>query len=161
MHIAVCQGVPVKLCAYISPYNLKWAYIERDICVVSAEFSVDSSAAQCGIPGQPQSSDEIMIREVIDKSVNGFNGVNQSVEKIRLSYLVKYSINDVHPQRKSIAISKIKKAMEYIIPRINVTNDLKTYDQYLQSEKLDDDKDYKKNFKAWRTYIQDKLTPKK
>merc|ERR1740124_655 len=35
------------------------------------------------------------------------------------------------------------------------TNDLKLYDQYLQSEKLDHD-NYK-NFKAWLTYIQDEL----
>merc|ERR1740124_1335447 len=99
-----------------------------------------------------------MIREVIDKSVNGFNGVNQSVEKIRLSYLAKYPMNDVDPRFKSSAISQIKKAIECIIPRINVTNNLKTYDQYLESEKLNDDEDDEvKNFKAWTMYIQDKL----
>ena len=149
----------MKLCAYISPNNLKYAYLEEDTCVASAEFSVDSSAARCGIPGQPQSSDEIMIREVIDKSVNGFNGVNQSVENIRLSYLAKYPVNKFRCYGdRSGAIRKIKKAIEYIIPRINVTNDLKTYDQYLQSEKLNDDEDM--NFKAWTMYIQDKLKPK-
>merc|ERR1740124_775136 len=155
MHFAVCQGVPVKLCAYISPKALEYALLHEDTCVASAEFSVDSCAARCGIPGQPQSSDEIMIREVIDKSVNGFNGVNQSVERIRLSYLAKYPINN---NFKSEAIRKIKEAMEYIIPRINVTNNLKTYDQYVQSEKSNDDENM--NFKAWTMYIQDKLTPK-
>merc|ERR1740124_2055812 len=115
MHIAVCEGVPVKLCAYISPDDLQYGRLEEDTCVASAEFSVDSSAARCGIPEQPQSSDEIMIREVIDKSVNGFNGVNQSVKKIRLSYLAKYPINDVDQNFKTEAISKIKKAIEYII----------------------------------------------
>merc|ERR1740124_1618513 len=103
MHIAVCQGVPVKLCAYISEEDLDYGRVYKDTCVASAEISVDSSAARCGIAGQPQSSDEIMIREVIDKSVNGFNGINEAVENIRLSYLVKYPINDVHPQRKSTA----------------------------------------------------------
>merc|ERR1740124_1086557 len=158
MHIAVCQSVPVKLCAYISPSDLRYADLHEDTCVASAEFSVDSSAARCGIKGKPKGADEIMIREVIDKSVNGFNGVNQSVERIRLSYLAKYPINDVRQVCKSKAISQIQKAMEYIIPRINVTNDLKTYDQYLQSEKLNDDEDDEvKKFEAWSKYIQDKL----
>merc|ERR1740124_604084 len=160
MHIAVCRGVPVKLCAYISPMSLKYAALQKDICVASAEFSVDSSAARCGIPGQPQSSDEIMIRKVIDKSANGFNGVNQSVEQIRLSYLAKYPMNNVDYNTfyKSKAIIEIKKAIEYIIPRINVTNDLKTFDQYLESEKLNDDEDDEvKKFEAWLMYIQDKL----
>merc|ERR1740124_447927 len=90
MHFAVCQGVPVKLCAYISENDLLYARLDKDTCVASAELSVDSSAARCGKPGETQSSDEIMIRKVIDKSVNGFNGVNESVEKIRMSYLAKY-----------------------------------------------------------------------
>jgi len=147
--------VPVKLCAYISPNALKWGRVHEDTCVASAKISVDSSAARCGIAGQPQSSDEIMIREVIDKSVNGFNGVNQAVETIRLSYLAKYPINDVYSGDRSGAIRKIKEAIECTIPRTNLRHDLKIYDQYLQSEKLDDDED--KNFTAWLTYIQDKL----
>merc|ERR1740124_1820044 len=77
MHFAVCQGVPVKLCAHISPESLEFGRVHEDTCVASAKFSVDSSAARCGIPGQPQSADEIMIRKVIDKSGNGFNGVNE------------------------------------------------------------------------------------
>ena len=56
---------------------------------------------------------------------------------------------------KSDAIYKIKEAIECIISRTNLRNDLKTYDQYLQNEKLNDDED--KNFEAWLTYIQDKL----
>ena len=150
----------MKLCAYIIPESLRNGRVHEDTCVASAKFSVDSSAARCGIPAQPQSSDEIMIREVIDKSVNGFNGVNESVENIRLSYLEKYPIDDFKWYGdKSGAICKIKEAIECIIPRINVRNDLKTYDQYLQSEKLNDDED--KNFKAWTTHIQDKLIPTK
>ena len=93
MHFAVCQDVPVKLCAYISSESLTYGRVHEDTCVTSAKFSVDSSAARCGIAGQPQSSDEISIRKVIDKSVHGFNGVNQSVENIRLSYLVKFPLN--------------------------------------------------------------------
>merc|ERR1740124_1197104 len=95
------------------------------------------------------------IHEVIGKSVNGFNGVNESVERIRLAYLAKYPMNDVRPSFQSGAISKIKKAIECTIPRTNLRNDLKSYDQYLQSEKLNDDEE--KNFKAWTTHIQDKL----
>ena len=156
MHQAVCQGVPVKLCAYISPDDLKHGRLHGDSCVARALDRVDSSAARCGKPDEPVRTDEIMIREVIDKSVNGFNGVNQSVENIRLSYLAKYPINDVQWYGdKSGAVRKIKKAIECIIPRINGKNDLNIYDQYLQSEKLNDDED--KNFKAWLTYIQDKL----
>ena len=153
----------MKLCAYISSDDLMFGRVYKDTGVTSAKLSVDSSAARCGIPSQPQSSDEITIREVIDKSVNGFNGVNQSVENIRLSYLAKYPINDVYVYRRPKAIRIIKEAIENIIPRINVTNDLKTHDQYLQSEKLNDDEDgdgdtYEdQNFKAWTTYIQDKL----
>ena len=158
MHIAVCQGVPVKLCAYISPDDLMWGNIHEDTCVASAEFSVDSSAARCGIPGQPQSSDEIMIQKVIDKSVNGFNGVNQSVEDIRLSHLAKYPTDLVYSDLRSGTIRKIKEEIEFIMPRTSVRNDLKTYDQYLQSEKLNDED---KNFKAWLMHIQDKLIPTK
>merc|ERR1740124_1540776 len=154
MHFAVCQGVPVKLCAYISRENLRCGRVHEDTCVTSAKFSVDSSAARCGIPGQPQSADEIMIRKVIDKSGNGFNGVNESVEKIRLSYLVKYPINGVVVDLP-VAIRKIKEAIECIIPRVNVGNDLKTYDQYIQSKKLNVANE-RTNFKAWLTYIQDK-----
>merc|ERR1740124_344249 len=157
MHFAVSQGVPVKLCAYISREDLCCGLVHKDTCVANAKFSVDSSAARCGKPGESQSSDEIAIREVIDKSVNGFNRVNQAVENIRLLYLAKYPINRIHEHYdKSGAIRKIQKAIECIIPRTNLRNDLKTYDQYLQSEKLNDDED--KNFKAWTTHIQDKLT---
>jgi len=95
MHFAVCQGVPVKLCAHISPEDLWHGRVHEDTCVASAELSVDSSAALCGKPGEPQGSDEIMIRKVIDNSLNGFNGANVSVENIRLSYLAKYPMNDV------------------------------------------------------------------
>merc|ERR1740124_1249392 len=156
MHFAVCQGVSVKLCAYISHHFFLYDGQEpEDIRVAhAAEFSVDSSAARCGKPEEPESLDEITIRKVIGKSVNGFNGVNQSVEKIRLSYLAKYPINDVYHSCRADAICKIKEAIECIIPRINVKKDLKTYAQYLQSRKLND-KD--KNFKKWTTYIQDKL----
>ena len=158
MYFAVCQGVPVKLCAYISPYNLRCGQVYVDTCVAISEFSVNSSAARCGIPGQPQSSDEVTIQNVVDKFVNGFNGVNQSVEMIRLSYLAKCPINDVGYNRKG-EIRKIKDGIEYIIPRTNVGNDLKTYDQYLQSEKMNYDED--ENAKTWLMYIQDKLMPTK
>ena len=62
------------------------------------------------------------------------NGVNQSVENIRLSYLAKYPINDVWMDRLG-AIFKIKEAIACIFPRINVRNNINIYDQYLQSEK--------------------------
>merc|ERR1740124_1372479 len=95
----VLKGVPVKLCAYISSEDLYYGRVHKDTCVASAEFSVDSSAAGCGKPGQPQGSDEIMIRNVIENSVSGFNGVNQSVENIRLSYLAKYPMNRIRVRR--------------------------------------------------------------
>ena len=159
MHFAVSQGVPVKLCAYISSTDLMNGRVHKDICVASAKSSVDSSAARCGKPGEPPSSDEIAIREVIGKSVNGFNRVNQAVENIRLSYLAKYPINNFQSYGdQSGAIRKIKEAIECIIPRTNLRNDLKTYDQYLQSEKLNDNYT---SFKTWLTYIQDKLMPTK
>merc|ERR1711957_1078989 len=95
MHFAISQGVPVKLCAYISAEDLRCGRVYEDTCVASAEFSVNSSAARCGKPEDPVSADEIMIRKVIENSENGFNGVNQSVECIRLSYLAKYPMNDI------------------------------------------------------------------
>merc|ERR1740124_969107 len=156
MHVAVSQGVPVKLCAYISPEDLARGRVHEDTCVASAKFRVDSSAARCGKPEDSVSADESAIREVIGKSGNGFNRVNESVEKIRLSYLAKYPLNRCGAWvGKSEAIRKIKEAIESIIPRANLRNDLKPYAQYLQSEKLDDDED--KNFEAWLAYIQDKL----
>merc|ERR1740124_1932157 len=155
MHFAISHGVPVKLCAYMSDFDLMWCKVHEDICVASAKTSVDSHAARCGKPEEPVSADEIMIREVIDKSVNGFNGVNTSVERIRLSYLAKYPMNKFKAFGDiSGAIRKIIEAIETIIPRTNLRNDLTTYDQYLHSEKMDYDED--KNFKAWLTYIQDK-----
>ena len=134
MHFTVCKGVPVKLCAYISPDGLLYGQVREDTCVTSAKLSVDSSAALRGKPEEPESFDEIMIRRVIDKSVNGFNGVNQSIENIKLSYLIKYPINDVCMSYRPGVTHKIKEAIECIIPRINVRHDLKTYNQYLQSE---------------------------
>merc|ERR1740124_889836 len=154
MHLATCNSVPVKICAYISPDDLQSGLVQEDVCVASAEFSVDTFAARCGIPGQPQSSDEIMIREMIDKSENGFNGINKSIEEIRLSYLAKYPVNDIHAWYRKDAIRKIKKAIECILC-VNTGNNIKTYDEYLRSERLNDDED--KNFKAWSVYIQDKL----
>merc|ERR1740124_1116569 len=127
MHFAVCQGVSVKLCAYMSQEDLNWGRVHKDVCVASAELSVNSSAARCGKPGQSQSPDEIMIRKVIGKSVNGFNGINKSVEIIRLSYLAKYPMHNIDPINKLEAIRKLKEAIEYIIPRINERHDLKTY----------------------------------
>jgi len=99
-----------------------------------------------------------MIRKMIDNSLNGFNGANVSVENIRLSYLAKYPMNDVTNYdngSRLVAIRKIKEAIECTIPRTNLSNDLKTYDQYLRSEKLDDD-EYT-NFNAQLMYIQNKL----
>ena len=73
---------------------------------------MNSSAAPCGNSEEPESSDEITIRKVIDKSINGFNRVNQSVENIRLSYLGKYPISDVEAYRdRSEEICKIKEAI--------------------------------------------------
>merc|ERR1740124_247265 len=156
MHFAISQGVPVKLCSYISRASLCNGQVDKDTCVESAKIRVDSSAARCGKPEDPVSADEIAIRKVIGKSGNGFNRVNESVEKIRLSYLAKYPMNRCGLQSdKSGAIRKIKEGIESIIPRANLRNDLKPYAQYLQSEKLDDDED--KNFEAWLAYIQDKL----
>merc|ERR1740136_478582 len=153
MHFAVSQGVPAKLCAYISDEDLMYSKLDKDICVASAKFSVDSSAGRCGKPEDPVSADEIAIRKVIGKSGNGFNRVNESIEKIRLSYLAKYPIHrflkfgSYSWCDKSGAIRKIKEGIESIIPRANLRNDLNSYAQYLQSEKLDDDED--KNFEAW------------
>ena len=65
----------MKLRTYISPEVLYSGQLHEDTCVTSAEFSVNLPAARCRIPGQPQTSNEIMIRKVIDKSINGFNGV--------------------------------------------------------------------------------------
>ena len=162
MHFAVSQGVPVKLCSYIFYDDLRYGRVHKDTCVASAKFSVDSSAARCGKPGEPPSSDEIAIREVIGKSINGFNRVNQAVENIRLSYLAKYPINKFYLPDKPGAIRKIKEAIECIIPRTNLRHDLNTYEQYLQSEQLNDDVGYEdKSFNAWLTYIQDKLIPTK
>ena len=156
MHFAISKGVPVKLCAYITPDDLMHGRVHEDTCVASAKFSVNSSAARCGKPEEPQTSDEIMIRKVIGKTVNGFNRVNQLVESIRLSYLAKYPINDVEWYGdKSGAIRKIKQAIECTIPRTNLRHELKPYNQYLKSEKLEDDEE--KNFQAWLTYIQNKL----
>merc|ERR1740124_1330120 len=150
MHVAVSMGVSVKLCAYIHFVSLRRGLVHEDTCVASAKCSVNSSAARCGKPGQPQSKDEIRIRKVIENSVNGFNGVNESVEIIRLSYLAKFPIKDVWKDDRLGAIRKIKEAIECIIPRVNVGNDLKIYDQYLQSEKLNDDiRSVYANFKAW------------
>merc|ERR1740124_1688175 len=157
MHFAISHGVPVKLCAYISYTDLVLGRLDKDTCIASAKTSVNSSAARCGKPKEPVSADEIAIRKVIGKSGNGFNRVNQSVENIRLSYLAKYPINRCQSSYgdKSGAIRKIKEAIESIIPRMSLSNDLKTYDQYLSSETMDDDED--KNFEGWLTYIQDKL----
>ena len=108
-------------------------------------------------PEETVTSDEIMVRKIIDRFVIGFEEIDQSVEYMGLSYLANYPINDVEWYGdKSGAIRKIKEAIEYIIPRVNLRNDLKTYDQYCLSEKLNDDED--KNFEAWLKYIQDKLT---
>ena len=101
IHFAVYDGVPVKMCTYISPEDLYSGRLNKDTCVTSAKFSVDSAAARCRILGQPQRSDKIMIRKVIDKSVNGYNVVNQSVEDIRLSYLVKYTTDRVYSNLRS------------------------------------------------------------
>ena len=158
MHFAISQGVPVKLCAYISHDDLAYGRLDEDTCVASAKFSVDSSAAHCGKPEERVSSDEIMIRKVIENSINGFNGVDQSVERIRLSYLVKYPIPFsgwlYRHDGKSKAIRKIKDAIECIIPRTDLIHDLKTHYQYFQSTKLKDDDE---NFEAWLTSIQHKL----
>merc|ERR1740124_2134118 len=156
MHFAVSNGMRVKLCAYISSDDLNHGRVQEDICVANANVPVNSSAARCGKPEEAVSLDEKTMRKVIENSVNGYNGINESVERIRLSYLVKYPINDVEWYGdKSGAIRKIKEAIEYTIPRTNLRNDLKTYDQYFHSEKLEDDED--KNFQLWLTYILNKL----
>merc|ERR1740136_178895 len=46
MHVAVCLGVPVKLCAYISHADLNQGRVHKDTCVARAKFSVNSSAAR-------------------------------------------------------------------------------------------------------------------
>ena len=114
MHFAVCQGVPVKLCAYITPDDLAPGRVHEDTCVASAKLSVNSSAARCGKPEEPVSADEILILKVIENSATGFNGVNKAVERIRLSYLAKYPINYIREMgdvSRPVAIYKIKEAI--------------------------------------------------
>ena len=61
MYFAVCQGVLVKLCVYISHEDLEYGQVHKHTCVASTEFNVNSSAARCGKPGEPVSLDGIMI----------------------------------------------------------------------------------------------------
>merc|ERR1740124_288297 len=50
MHFAISHGVPVKLCAHISPNDLFEGLVHEDTCVASAKTSVDSYVARCGKP---------------------------------------------------------------------------------------------------------------
>ena len=129
-HFTVYHNVPVKLCVYTSDIDLEWGEVYETTYVARTKFRVDSSAARCGLPKEPHGLDEISIQKVINASVNGFDSVNESVERIRLSYLANYSIDSIS-YYKSDATHNIKEAIEWIIPRANLDNDLKTCGQYL------------------------------
>ena len=50
---------------------------------------------------------------------------------IRLSYVAKYPVNEFisfASSTRSVEFRKIKDGIEFIIPRTNIGNDLKTYD---------------------------------
>ena len=179
MHVALSLGVRVQLCPHINSNSLLFGRVHEDICVDRAKDRVDSNKARCGYD-----PDEIEIRKVINATTNGFDLVNKNVERIRLSYLTAYPTHEIQ-YKKSAAHHKIKNAIEILIPCINMENNLKTYEQFVQNElkvhpgwreKVEDEYDSDDDhsyyierdgetpidvFKKWSTHLQDVIMPTK
>ena len=90
MHEAWRLKKKVTLCPYIRDYHAERGNLQEDACIKNIDTAVDSKNAYCGQP-----SDKEDIHTAIRKSQNGFDGINASVERIRLEYLLNYPVNKI------------------------------------------------------------------
>lgn len=125
-------GVDVELASHISPVDLEFGTIDKDICVSEAHNRVNSVEARCGAPGTSITDDERAIRETINA---GFKFVDKAVERIRLIHLVCYPMNCIARQQAT-ARDSLKDAIEHIIPCFAPRSHLKTFDEFLNDRLL-------------------------
>ena len=90
MHEAQRLGVKVTLCPYINDADVKYGKLDQDVCIKNIKTPVDSENAYCG-----QESDKKQIHAAICNSENGFKGINASVKRIRIEYLMNYPVNKI------------------------------------------------------------------
>ena len=67
-----------------------YGLLDKDVCIKNIKTTVDSENAYCG-----QASDKEQIHAAIRNSENGFKGINASVERIRLEYLMNYPVDKI------------------------------------------------------------------
>ena len=127
MHYAIDLGVTVRFCPHISPSALEHGQVHEDVCVAQVKVRVDSNEAHCGFAAY-----ETSIRNDITSSANGFGLVDESVERIRLSYLATYP-TDLIKLFKWKACDKLREAIDVLIPHVNLDK-LKTYGLFLQDK---------------------------
>lgn len=81
-------NVDVKLCSYVQ--DIGQGLVESDVCIATLKNSVDSKKAECG-----RESDKTNIHTEILKLQNGFEEINEIVEKVRLQYLWDYPVKEI------------------------------------------------------------------
>lgn len=90
MHEAQKLKKKVTLCPHTYDIDVECGHLQQDVCISNIETEVGSKNAYCGQP-----SDKKDIHGAIRKLQNGFDGINASVERIWLEYLLNYPVDKV------------------------------------------------------------------
>ena len=134
IYFAIRIHVKVRLAPHISEKDLLYGHTGNDIYMNQADNRVTSKEARCGAPDSPMNDDEISIRKVINTLGNGFESVDEAVERICLIHLVSYPMDKIE-YFKATARNKIRDAMEHILPCFAQDHGLEYFDEFL-SDKL-------------------------
>ena len=91
LHDAQKMEVKVILCPHIGD-GFVWAgMLDYDVCIANINTRVDSKNAFCS--WEPN---KVLIHEAIKaESSNGFEDINESVERIRLDCLLNYPVHKI------------------------------------------------------------------
>ena len=128
IHEAQRLGKKVTLCPFMYDHEVRWGNLQEDVCIANIQTVVDSEKAKCG-----QASDKEDIHTVICKLQNGFEGMNASVEKNRLEYLMNYPVHKItgealldseaeQKERRRKAVELLASSIIVMIKRVHSLN---------------------------------------
>ncbi len=153
LYIALTLGRNITLSPYMDNDYVRWASLDRDVCIASIGKAVNSKFAFCS-----DKNDKDCIHEaILSSSKDGFLSIDQSVEEIRLAYLLDYPYDKIEGDSwsKEPLDLQVKSALELLETSIR-TVVLRLYDCEKRSipQYQYDDSDPKSAFKQWLEEIK-------
>jgi len=127
---AIQNDVRVRISTELTPDDLYMGRTQNDICVTQSMIRVNSIEATCG-----HLTDEEKIRETINCSAEGFDALDNTIETIRLTYLVTYPLYRV-VYGQTTARDHIKDAIEAILTRLPQNEKFKPFHVFQNEMRL-------------------------